>query len=174
MPSLNTLIRSVCLCKAPGPPFAQIHFANKDNSSYIWGENLITAHTLTLFAVMNRASHICGFWFIFLTFCMQRRRVLYNHNVTRQKKRSGLWENKPPAFSPLWWVHCFASQRLLLYCWASEVYVASDLNCKPRREVADIICDANITHRRWVDKKSEISPANWHRSLLKLILKTLL
>lgn len=35
---------------------------------------------------MNRASHVCGFWFISLTFCMQRRRVPYNRNVTRQKK----------------------------------------------------------------------------------------
>lgn len=47
--------------KAPDPPFPQIHFANKDNSSYIWEENLITANTLTLLAVMNRASHIWGF-----------------------------------------------------------------------------------------------------------------
>lgn len=55
MPSLNSLIRSVCAKRQI------LHFANKDNSFYIWGGNLITANTLTLFAVMNRASHICGF-----------------------------------------------------------------------------------------------------------------
>lgn len=77
---------------------------------------------------MNRASHTGGCWFIFLTFCMQRRRVLYNHNVTRQKTRSGLWENEPPSCSPpLWWVHCFAAWWLLLFCWALEVNAASTL-----------------------------------------------
>lgn len=134
----------------------------------IFGGNLIAANTLTLFAVMNRASHICGFWFIFLTFCMQRRRILYNHNVTRQKKRSGLWENKPPLFfsPPLWWVYCFASQWRLLYCWALEVHVASDLKFMPRCEVAYVWCSEWI--QLW-----HLSHLQWRR-LISLIILNLL
>lgn len=62
------------------------------------------------FYVMNHVSHICSFRFIFLTFCMQRRHVLFNHNVTCQKKRSGLWENTNTSSLPpsLWWLYCFA------------------------------------------------------------------
>ncbi len=151
MPSLKGLIRTVCLHKALGPPFPQIHFANKDNSSYIWGENLITASTLTLFAVMNRASHICGFWFIFLTFCMQRRRVLYNHNVTRQKKRSGLWENKPPLLLS-------SSVKHLSFCFAVAPFQYLKFTLPPTKSSClharkPTIFDVSVKHRNWVENK---------------------
>lgn len=111
---------------------------------------------------MNRVSHICGFWFIFLTFCMQRRHVLYNHNVTCQKKRSGLWENKPPSFSPaLWWVYCFAWQRLPLCCWALEVCVVSNLKFKPWCEAASNRCFRN----RKGENKTDL---HWNRLILLL------
>lgn len=101
--------------KAPDPLFPPCNLLTKTiHLMFGGGGNLITANTLTLFAVMNRVSHACGFWFIFLTFCMQRRHVLYNHNVTRQKKRSGLWENKPPAFPLMSLLFCLTVAAFIL------------------------------------------------------------
>lgn len=140
--------------KAPDPPFPQIHFANKDNSSYIWEENLITANTLTLLAVMNRASHIRGFWFIFLTFCMQRRRVLYDHNVTRQKTRSGLWENKLPSFS--------SSVMSPLFCLAVAAFIllsTGSLRCL-QLKIHALMSGSHVMF--WL--KAETESIKWHLS----------
>lgn len=90
----------------------------------IWAKILIAANTLTLVAVINRATHRCRFWFILLTFRMQRSAVWFSQTVIHQRRRSGLGENKPASDLQLRWAHRFMAHLLLLFCWSLKVQIA--------------------------------------------------
>lgn len=132
VPSLSGLISTVCEQSTRPSISAHALLQAKTIHLILGSKSRIRANTLTLFAVMNRASHKRGLWFIFLTFCMQRRRVRRNRaNVTSRKTRSGLWEKKyntppllsPPATSPLF---CLLVLVAFFFPWALEVYLQTE------------------------------------------------
>lgn len=146
-----------------------MHFANKDNSSHILGGEIWLQRTLwpSLPWWIGRVTYAdfdLSPWPFVCKGDAFRITVMWHV----RKKRSGLWENKPPSFSPpRWWVYCFASQWLLLYCWALEVYVARNLTFVPRREEA---CDRgcfDYTQKSSGQKEYDFLSLCWRRLSFK-------
>lgn len=173
MPPLKTLIRSVCVCVCVSTKQQILHFhgcilLTKTIHLIFWGGEIWLQRTLwpSLPWWIGRVTYADFDLSPWPFVCKgDAFRITIMWHV--RKKRSGLWENKPPSFSPpRWWVYCFASQWLLLYCWALEVYVARNLTFVPRREEA---CDRgcfDYTQKSSGQKEHDFLSLCWRRTVI--------